>query len=107
MKKFTNICPITALAIFLVLVLYYLQTALLEGFEENPCVLRVTALHKPSQQPSSIATTAIGDKVNLACHIEENRDAHAAVIRALCSTGYTLMLPDISVKSWSKGRITS
>jgi adenylate cyclase len=61
-KKFTNIYLITAIAIFLVVVLYYLQTGLLEGFEEKTYDLRVRTLHRPVAASSAVAIIAIDDK---------------------------------------------
>lgn len=62
MKKCINVYLIAALSVFLVIALYYMQTGLLEGFEEKTYDLRVRALHSPVETPATIAIIAIDDK---------------------------------------------
>lgn len=63
MKKWINVYLISALSVLLVIVLYYQQTSLLEGFEEKTYDLRIRALHTPVEPPpATIAIIAIDDQ---------------------------------------------
>ncbi|MEE9913478.1 MAG: adenylate/guanylate cyclase domain-containing protein [Deltaproteobacteria bacterium] len=61
-KKFKNIHVVAFLAIVLVIGLYYLQTDLLEGFEDNTYDLRVNALRTSPGDHPGIAMIAIDEK---------------------------------------------
>lgn len=62
MKKAWNIYLVTALTIFLVLLLYYLQAGLVESFEDKTYDLRVRVLYSPLPPSSAIAIIEIDDK---------------------------------------------
>lgn len=62
MKKAWNIYLVTALTIFMVLILYYLQAGLLESFEDKTYDLRVKLLSSPQPPPPDIAIIEIDDK---------------------------------------------
>src|SRR5512138_581190 len=87
-KKFTNIYLITAIAIFLVVALYYLQTGLLEGFEEKTYDLRVRTLHRPVAASSAIAIIAIDDKTIAEIgRFPFSRTNYVDLLNVTCSAG--------------------
>lgn len=95
MKKLGKVYPVTALAILTVLVLYYLQTGLLEGFEDKTYDLRVKTLHDPARKPSNIAIIAIDDKtVGELGRFPFSREHYAALLDATAQAGAKAVLFD-------------
>lgn len=62
MKKLCNVYLVTALSIFAILMLYYLQAGIFESFEEKTYDLRVRMLHSPHPSSQDIAIIEIDDK---------------------------------------------
>lgn len=95
MKKIANIHLITALVVFLVLLLYHRQTDLLERFEEKAYDLRVKALHTPSGGNSGVAIIAIDDRtIGELGRFPFSREHYAALLAVTSRAGAKAVLFD-------------